>query len=231
MAKAVRLDRIVRSAQATHRTLVFRRAMRRFLRDPEACASPGNSVLNALVYGWGNENWSAHSAYLAACVGGALAARGAILECGSGLSTLLIGTIAQRRGTQHWALEHAEGWATKVQRSLHAYGIGAVNLCRAPLRDFGEFSWYDAPVAAMPERMALVICDGPPGDTKGGRYGMVPKMAARLAAGCVILLDDAHRQEEMTIARRWASELPATTERCGPAEGYFKLTVGATAGA
>lgn len=75
----------------------------------------------------------------------------------------------------------------------------------SPLKDYGDFCWYDAPLESMPDSFSLVICDGPPGATKGGRYGLVPFMRDRLRSGCVILLDDAEREEERTIAARWQS--------------------------
>jgi len=69
----------------------------------------------------------------------------------------------------------------------------------------------------MPRRFALVVCDGPPADTPGGRYGLVPVMREHLSRGCVILLDDAEREHERTIALRWQTELSTSHEliRCG----------------
>lgn len=61
----------------------------------------------------------------------------------------------------------------------------------------------------MPNRFGLVVCYGPPGDTPGGRYGMLPVMRARLDRRCVILLDDVQRPAEREVAGRWAQELNA----------------------
>ncbi len=159
----------VRSA---HRDRVFRRAMRRFQKSPEMCTRPGNSVVSDLIYGWGNEAWSALDEYLAACIDHALNANGPILECGSGLSTILVGSIANQRGIDYWALEHSELWAAKTQRYLDEFSVDSVTLCVKPLATCGDYSWYDAPLELMPNRFALVICDGPPADTKGGRSGL-----------------------------------------------------------
>ena len=211
--------------RATHRDFVFGRAMKQFLNDPGACATPGNSILIDLIYGWGNEDWSALDEYLAGCITHALVAQGATLECGSGLSTLLLGAIAQRQGRSHWALEHTPEWATRVQRYLKRYQLDAVRLCAKPLKDYGAFCWYDAPLEAMPDQFSLVICDGPPGFTKGGRYGLVPIMNERLKAGCVILLDDAGRAEECAIATRWQTELGASSERLGAIKPYIEMKV------
>ena len=198
--------------------------MKRFLADPLACAQPANPVLADLIYGWGNEPSSAQDEYLAACIVEASAARGPILECGSGLSTLVIGAIAKGRGIEHWALEHTTHWAAKVIARLEGYGIDRTTLCVAPLRDYGDFAWYDPPLDKMPPGFALVICDGPPGTTRGGRYGLAPVMAARLERGCVVLLDDAGREEERAIAKSWRLELGAKYEIVGREKPYIRMT-------
>src|SRR5262245_33168109 len=208
-----------------HRRVVFRRAMPRFLRAPAACAVPGDRLLLELIYGWGNETWSALDEYLAACVQSALVTRGPILECGSGLSTLVVGAIAKQRGIEHWVLEHSPEWAAKLQRHLDRYRIDSVRLCIGPLKNYGEFDWYDAPLGVLPDRFGLVICDGPPYWNKGGRFGLVPILRPRLTAGCVILLDDGAREQERAIAKQWASNLGASSETLGTAKPYLKLTV------
>jgi hypothetical protein len=214
-----------RRLRAAQRALTFRRAMRRFLKDPEACAQPGSPVLADLVAGWGNRGFSAKDEYLADCIRHALAAKGPILECGSGLSTILVGVVATRRRLHHWALEHAAEWAARTGRYLRRYELD-VALCVAPLDDHGAFWWYDAPLQSMPERFALVVCDGPPGQTKGGRYGLVPIMRQRLEQGCVILLDDAGREEELAIARRWEGELGASLRILGATKPHIEMIVG-----
>lgn len=230
-----RVSRLVRSAipipikcrlLGLHRAFVFWRAARRFMRNPEACAHPGNPVLIDLIYGWGNESWSALDEYLAACLRQVLSSSENTLECGSGLSTILVGFIAKGRGRSHWALEHSPEWAGRVQRCLTRYGLdSAVVLCTSPLKDYGHFCWYDPPLESMPSRFDVVICDGPPGTTRGGRYGLVPIMKDRLKAGCAILLDDASREEERAIAERWRAELGASSELCGASKPYIKITV------
>lgn len=214
-----------RLLKQAHRRVVFRRAMPRFLRAPAACAEPGDRLLLDLIYGWGNELWSALDEYLAACIQSALVTSGPILECGSGLSTLIVGAIAKQRGIEHWVLEHSPEWAAKLQRDLDRYRIDSARVCVAPLKNYGEFDWYDAPLGLLPDRFAFVICDGPPYWNKGGRFGLVPILRSRLTAECVILLDDAAREHERTIAQRWAADLGASSETLGTTKPYLKLTV------
>lgn len=206
------------------RDVVFQLAMEQFLKDPGACAYPGNPVLIDLIYGWGNEAWSARDEYLAGCISHALASHGAILECGSGLSTILLGVIAKRQGQCHWVLEHKAAWADKVQDYLNQYELDSA-IAANPLKDYGEFCWYDIPLDKMPDSFSLVVCDGPPRRTKGGRYGLIPIMRKRLKSGCAILLDDAGRKEELEIAKRWEIELGVPFNIQGTYKPYIKIVV------
>src|SRR5262252_6242599 len=172
----------------TYDALRFDTAMRRFMADPQLALAPDGRLLRELISAWGNSGWIAEGGYLRACLTNALASRGPTLECGCGLSTLLLGVVAQRQGYEHWALEHLPEWGTKVGDCVARYGLREVRLHTAPLRRYDEFTWYDPPLARLPRAFALVVCDGPPGDTAGGRYGLLPVMRGRFAPGCVILL-------------------------------------------
>ena len=226
LVKALVPPPLRRLLRAWHRRVVFHRAMKRLMADPEAASLPNSTVMEDLVYGWGNPAWSAQGEYLRACVSHALAAPGPVLECGSGLSTLVLGVIAQRTGQVHLALEHSTAWAEKVRHYLDRYRITAAEVTTAALRDYGSFAWYDPPLAAMPARFALVICDGPPGDTKGGRHGLVPVLGDKLRPGCVILVDDGARPAEQAIAARWSTQLGARPQTFGQIKPYLKMIVG-----
>jgi hypothetical protein len=75
----------------------------------------------------------------------------------------------------------------------------------APLIDHGDYEWY-ATSPELPGGFAVVICDGPPGSTKGGRYGLIPVAEGLLRPDVVVLLDDADRPGEQEMLRRWQSE-------------------------
>lgn len=216
--------RAARAAFRTaHRDLVFNRALARFARSPAKVLENDTALLNDLVYGWGNEGWSAHQDYLTACIDAALRTDGAILECGSGLTTLLVGIVAEQRGLSLWSLEHLEPWAERVNACLEPLRIEAAHIHVAPLRGYGDFDWYSPPLEAMPGRFSLVLCDGPPAATRGGRYGLASVMRNRLIGGCVILVDDAARDSEQAMVRRWASELPCLVAMRGDERQYFEV--------
>jgi hypothetical protein len=212
------------AGHALHRRFAFDGAMRRFLSDPAGAAKLPSRVLDRLVFGWGNPGWSGHAEYLQACIVHAFNCDGPILECGSGLTTLLVGHVARLNGNSMWSLEHIPEWATRVQHALDRYGIRSVSICRAPIRSYGDLDWYDTSPHALPHSFSLVICDGPPSATRGGRYGLSQVLRDQLASDCTILLDDASRADEMRLAVQWGRELGMSWERRGVEKPYFVLT-------
>ena len=211
----------------TYDAFRFDSAMKRFIASPGSALAADSDVLSELISAWGNSGWIAQEEYLRCCIATALVAAGPTLECGSGLSTLLLGAVAQQRGKEHWALEHLPEWAARVHRSLSRHQVHAVKLCTAPLKTYAGYAWYDPPLARMPSAFSMVVCDGPPADTVGGRYGLVPVMRRRLAPGCVILLDDAVREHERAIARRWEYELEASHDVIDGDKPFIRLVVAA----
>lgn len=202
----------------------FWQAMRRFQRELHLGTrkfSP--DLLAELVYGWG-VSWSVQPEFLDGCLQEARVTDGPILECGSGLSTILLGALAQSRGIRMWSLENDGKHATRVQACLRKYRIDSVTLCVAPLRSFGDFDWYSLPqLQTLPPKISMVVCDGPTGNTRGGRYGLVPVMMEKLRADCVVLLDDGARADEQAIAGRWAQLLGASPEIIGTDKPYIRL--------
>ena len=183
----------------------FRRALQSITRlsDGEV---PSRDLLVELQIGWGNEGFSAKYDYLEEVITRASTTKGPILECGSGLTSILLGLMAGRRGVETWSLEHIPEWHARLGTILQQHRIQGVNLCLAPLREYEGFSWYDPPLNALPNNFSLVVCDGPPGSTLGGRYGLLPLISSRLSAGALILLDDANRAGETETLNRWMAE-------------------------
>ncbi len=197
-----------------HRATTFRRALARFRRRPADPSSSGK-LLDRLWYGWGNTGWSARGIFLEQMLAEVSHTGGPVLECGSGLSTILLAVAAERLGTRVWSLEHTAEWADVVRARLEREGLATATVHCAPLRNYGAFAWYDPPLDRIPRNVRLVLCDGPPGDVPGGRYGLVPVLRDRFAPGCVILLDDIVRDEERAIAHRWADELGTAAKFLG----------------
>jgi len=204
----------------------FSRAVRRVAGLP-AGERPSREMLAELQAGWGNEGFAARTDYLEEVAARALETRGHVLECGSGLTSILLGLLAGRRGFDTWSLEHFGEWRERVAASLARNKVGGVRVCDAPLKSYGGFAWYDPPKDEMPSEFGLVICDGPPGSTEGGRYGLLPVLGSRLAAGAIVLLDDAEREGEADVLDRWAREARMSAEmRDTPTGAFAVVTLG-----
>src|SRR5207244_2749488 len=199
----------------------MRRAMRRLVALPPG-TTPERRLLDELRAAWDNEGFTADIDYLAEVARHAAQTPGPVLECGSGLTTLLLGALAGRRGVEVGALgndpqRRRRGggalrgpgagpgdpgvspprpyrWVRRVGAALRDHVAGQVYLWLSPLSDYGAFDWYAAPLPLMPEEFRLVVCDGPPDDTRGGRFGLLSVIGDRLPPGAVILLDDAARE-------------------------------------
>jgi hypothetical protein len=216
-------SKVGRYLERQRRRWIFDRALAKF----KLCHDDGDvppDLVKQLVYGWNNP-WSAQEEYIQAFLTAAGNAPGPILECGSGLSTILLGVVAQRNGNQVWCLEHNPAWLAKLRRTLARYAIDSVNVCWADIVGYEGYSWYDRPAAGLPRDFALAVCDGPPGTTPGGRYGFLPVMRDYCRPGCQILLDDAGRPSERDVLERWARELGASFTIEGETKPFGRLVM------
>jgi predicted O-methyltransferase YrrM len=220
--------REVRNRTKAHiRDYCFRRALSQISSLPLG-EFPNHRLLQRLWTGWGNQSYSGHPEYLEEVIRRAATTTDPVLECGSGLTTVLLGLFAGRRGVRVWTLEHDPEWYERMAKALHRFRIEGVELIFAPLRNYGEFCWYDAPTATMPKRFGLVVCDGPPQKTtEGDRYGLIPVMRDRLNAGSVILFDDVKTEGSDPIVSRWVQETRASTKvfSSRPSDSYAVIIV------
>ncbi|PPS43166.1 class I SAM-dependent methyltransferase [Chroococcidiopsis sp. TS-821] len=184
---------------------------------------PTRKMLADLQLGWGNYSFAANLDYLEAVAKRAIQASEPILECGSGLTTIILGLLAGRRGVAVFSFEHMPQWRLHVLSVLQKHGIPAVNVCLAPLQDYGNFAWYKPPLSILPQQFELIICDGPPGKTPGGRYGLLPVMRQYFSPTNTILLDDADRPGEMETLEKWRREAGVKVEMQQMPQGTYAV--------
>jgi hypothetical protein len=201
------LARGKRRLRAAHRAFVLQRTLQR-IRSHDDYVPLSDRAVENLLYGWGNE-WSLKEELITELWHRAWHTRGPVLECGSGLSTLLLGIAAERLDYEVYSLEHDESWHAKVSDVVRRLGLDHVKIIAAPLVLHSGYAWYDAP-GDFPPDFSLVLCDGPPAATMGGRYGLLPELRPSLADDCVILLDDAARDGEQEVLVRWTAEHQVT---------------------
>lgn len=212
-------SRLIRFTQR----IVFRRALNEFIKLNNA-KEFRDELIDRLIYGWGNQGFSAHREYLQQVIKYAYNTKGPVLECGTGLSTILLGIIGQKTGNRVYSLEHDDFWCQKVTSILNKFKIANVEIFVNNLKNYGDFEWYDPPVNSLPDKFNIVICDGPPSFTRGGRYGLIPVMKDRLAGG-IILLDDYSRKAEQIIVKKWQNDYNLSIHKLNKNETYIILII------
>jgi hypothetical protein len=193
----------------THRRMLLRSSLTRLDDCMRAGRKPDTRLMERLVRGWGNEAWSAGAALLNAVLDWLPKSTGTIAECGSGISTLLLASAGKASGREVFSFEHDPAWAAKLKNAIPDRLRSSVDLCVTPIRSYGDFDWYSLEGVTPPTDIGFVLCDGPPGKTRGGRYGLGPVLRPYLARGCIVLLDDTQRSSEHEVVLRWCEELNA----------------------
>ncbi|WP_170132112.1 class I SAM-dependent methyltransferase [Arenicella xantha] len=210
-----------------HRSAVLKFHIKRLIQTPENYinleSDASRALMDRIIYGWGNPDWSADSRYLQACAAAALKSNSNILECGSGITTLVMAAVTQSSSIQLLALEHVSQWAERLDSVLRDFGFTNCKVLHVPLTNYQKFDWYDKRKFDNGS-YSLVVCDGPPGSTKGGRYGLLPIMHKQLQKGSTILLDDCQRADETKILEQWSSEYQLDYKISGTDKKYADIT-------
>lgn len=137
-----------------------------------------------------------------------------IVECGSGVSTLVMARTAQllSRLTRVVALEHDPEYVDRSRQLLAMHDVQAFAEVRyAPLQPVSiadhATDWYALEKINDLEDIDLLLVDGPPTITGPyARYPAVPLLSERMSASTIVLLDDAARKDETEVALRWQAD-------------------------
>ncbi len=189
--------------------LRLKQLVRKFRSSP----MPNRDLIVELRRAWGNEGWSADVTYLSEAANRVGRCTTDVLDCGSGLTTLVAALVGERRNLTIWSLEQDPEWADLVNRRLRQNGIRNVVLRHAPLRDFGGYVWYDTSTSDWPRHFDLILCDGPAvrkrkwGESHSQwRYGVLPVLSRSGIGVTEILLDDATEPRAANLLSRWETE-------------------------
>jgi len=136
-----------------------------------------------------------------------------ILECGCGVSTILMSYCVKDRGEGHiWSIDHDEGYAKATRENLKSHQLEDVaTIIHAPLKEVsikGESRlWYDPACTEEIGAIDLLVVDGPPRKIQELiRYPALPLLIGRLSENAVIILDDASREDEKKTVEAWLDE-------------------------
>jgi hypothetical protein len=130
-----------------------------------------------------------------------------IVECGSGMSTVVLARLLRERGEGALvALEHDNHWAALVEEQLRREDLeGVARVHYAPLG--GDPTWYDLHGSdRLPDEVDLLVVDGPPAFDPGHgtrRAPALPWFIDRLVPGATVILDDIDRDGEREVLSRW----------------------------
>jgi predicted O-methyltransferase YrrM len=165
--------------------------------------------LTKLRSGWDNDGFDAKPVLLRELITALGSTTGAVLECGSGLSTIVMAAVAPAR--VRVSLEDNAQWAQTVTSALDRHGLrGDVRFAPLTTHDNG-LRWYSIS-EPLPDGIGLVLCDGPIPYGRG-RYGVLPLVRPYLAPGAVILFDDAAAEGQPEVLEDWAREFGAHVEQ------------------
>ena len=131
-----------------------------------------------------------------------------VVECGSGVSSLVIGYALKALGAGHLiSFEHE---ARAAERSVALVGRHGL----------------EVEETLVGKRAHLVFIDGPPGSLQPlARYPALRRLAPFLAPDAVVVLDDVARPDEWAITERWLREDPRLTlQRIAHEKGTAILT-------
>lgn len=139
-----------------------------------------------------------------------------IVELGSGSSTSLIARTMELLGENkvtHIAVDHEEKYLGLTRDVATLNGVSdRVEFLHCPLVRYESLDklWYGGLAEKLTDRkIDLLIIDGPPASLQPmSRYPALPLLLPYMSEHCTVILDDANRDEEQEIARRWAQENP-----------------------
>ena len=138
-----------------------------------------------------------------------------VLECSSGISTLVLARSMQLNGAgKVYSLEHDAHYAAQTRAQLRRHGLQDwATVIDAPLTPYDldgqSWPWYDLTLLPALLEIDLLVIDGPPQATRPqARYPAGPVLFPRLNSGAAVYLDDAARADEQAVVRRWQMEFP-----------------------
>lgn len=138
-----------------------------------------------------------------------------ILEFGSGTSTVLCGYCLEMLGEGTViSIDHEEKYAEQTRKLLREHAVERfARVLTSPLKSVslppGHWRWYETSFIEGLPAIDLLVVDGPPSQVQQmSRYPALPLIASKLSASATILIDDAAREDERDMLRRWMIEFP-----------------------
>jgi len=215
----------LRAQAAFHgRQHAFNQSMRKLLRE-DGRRIP-DTIVASLYASWGDPLTQNDEVYLRSCLAEAAVAEGPILQCGSSLMTLLLGTVCDRADSKSkhvWCLEHDEHWANVIRSWLTEYRIQKAHMISARAEMFDGYAWYGVNTDRLAKKYSLVICEGARA-TPSGVIGAIKQIDSKLAENFVILARNISKPGELKFLAAWAKSKGASFALVDKSAGFVKLS-------
>lgn len=206
-----------------HQNYLWPIELEKFKKTIEKGEDPSKELIKKLVYAWGNQGFSAQIDYLGTCIESLNDSKGLIFECGSGLSTILLGIIAKKQNRKMISFEHIDFWASKIQKELDRNNLENI-IYKRKLKNYGDYEWYNIENIEI-DTIGCCICDAPPAKTKGGRRGFFYIFKDKLVKNSIILVDDMIREDEQKMVKEWSNEMAIDVKLKGSFDPHAVLRI------
>lgn len=155
-------------------------------------------------------SWKADTALLGLIIDHIERARPAtVVELGAGASSFVTARALQMNGGGRLiSFDQHQDFVDATRAWLHEYGLDADMRGAALVPAPGDWPgyWYD--VGVLPDRIDMLIIDGPPWAIHPFIRGAAECLFDRISPGGVVLLDDGARPGERIVAQRWRKRWP-----------------------
>jgi len=126
-----------------------------------------------------------------------------VVGLGSGISDIIVGYCIERSGFGKMiSLEHNEEYLLKTSDLIRLHNLSdIIEVQHCPLKEYKisekSWYWYDWKIEINKQKIEMLIVDGPPGATQHlARYPALPLLRENLSDDCIVILDDAYREDE-----------------------------------
>ncbi|WP_168190340.1 O-methyltransferase [Luteithermobacter gelatinilyticus] len=141
-----------------------------------------------------------------------------ILECSSGISTIVLAQVMKLKGRGHvYSLENDAQYADISRENLKKYDLEDwATVITAPLTEVSlqgqVYNWYDIDEKLPDIEFDGLVVDGPPWSvSENARYPAGPQLFGKLKTGAHIFLDDFVREGEQKAVEMWLRDNPNIT--------------------
>lgn len=162
--------------------------------------------------------------------------RTSIIEFGPGISTILVGRLIRKNNlnAKIVSVENKESWLKTMQTLIRNEGLqDIISILHAPLKpcsfSLSGNDWYDTDVLNKHDFVSnltfdLVLIDGPNAwdpPKKLARYPAFPFIIDKLKDNFSVYLDDANRDGEQEIIKKWETQYNVTFRIIGETLGHL----------